>query len=198
MVSITHALKKSSRNRAGGALAILAFFLLLFSGRTMAESLAITDLTTRLENGVYLLNADIDINLTFEPLEALESGVPLTFLYEFDVERKRKWWLDADIATLEQRYQLQFHALSHRYLITNLNSGAIHTYPSLTAALYQLGELRDFPLLDEKLIEAEERYEVEMRVELDIEALPSPLRPVAYLTPNWRLKSDWYAWYLEP
>lgn len=199
MVSITHVLKKASNRRQGGRGMLLALCLgFLSSGQVLAESFDISRLSTRLDNGVYLLDADVDIELTAEPLEALESGVPLTLLFEFDVERKRRWWLDADVATLEQRYLLQFHALSHRYMLTNLNSGAIDTYPSLTMALFSLGNLRDFPLLDEELIETGERYEVEMRVELDIEALPSPLRPVAYLTPSWRLKSDWYAWSLKP
>ena len=34
-------------------------------------------------------------------------------------------------------------------------------------------------------------------VYVDIEALPAPLRPVAYLSSPWRLTSEWYEWPLE-
>ena len=31
-------------------------------------------------------------------------------------------------------------------------------------------------------------------VELDVEALPPPLRPIAYTSGAWRLNSDWHKW----
>jgi hypothetical protein len=47
-------------------------------------------------------------------------------------------------------------------------------------------------------VDSGEEYEVLIHAELDIEALPSPLRPLAYITPAWRLNSDWYSWSLTP
>ena len=41
-------------------------------------------------------------------------------------------------------------------------------------------------------------YSVEVRASLDIEALPSPLRPVAYTSLAWRLNSGWSTWKLAP
>ncbi len=61
-----------------------------------------------------------------------------------------------------------------------------------------MGTLSDFPLLDAQLINEGKRYEVLMQAELDIESLPSPLRLLAYITPSWRLNSDWYTWSLTP
>jgi hypothetical protein len=102
------------------------------------------------------------------------------------------------MASLEQRYQLRYHALSHQYLLQNINSGAFYAFHTLEAALGTLGSLQDFPLIDKQLVEKGEEYEVLLHAELDIEALPSPLRPLAYITPAWRLDSDWYTWSLTP
>jgi len=33
-----------------------------------------------------------------------------------------------------------------------------------------------------------------VKTALEIEALPLPLRPVAYLTPQWHLSSGWFEW----
>ncbi|MGD9299645.1 MAG: DUF4390 domain-containing protein, partial [Thiohalocapsa sp.] len=41
-------------------------------------------------------------------------------------------------------------------------------------------------------------YEVQIRVSLDIEELPLPLRPMAYLYPSWKQSSKWTKWPLEP
>jgi hypothetical protein len=163
-----------------------------------ANEFFITGIHTEIKDGVYLLDADIDYRFSDEALRALSNGVPLTVQLTLEINRLRKWWLNDEIAALEQRYSLQYHALSHQYLLRNLNSGAFYSLPHSQAAVDALGRLRDLPLLDSKLVLPDERYRVSMQVELDIEALPSPLRPVAYLTPSWRLRSDWYSWLLTP
>jgi len=163
-----------------------------------ASDFLINNIHTEVKEGVYLLDADIDYRFSDEALSALSNGVPLTIQLIIEIERVRNWWLDAEVASLEQRYSLQYHALSHQYLLRNLNSGAFYSFPHYQAAVSALGNLRELPLLDSKLILADEEYTVSMRAELDIEALPSPLRPLAYITPSWRLKSDWYSWSLIP
>ncbi len=163
-----------------------------------ADEFRISEIHTEIRDGVYLLDADIEYAFSEEVLLAMSNGVPLTVQLTIEIERVRSWWPDEEIATLEQRYTLQYHALSHQYLLRNLNSGAFYSYPRYQTALQALGRLRALPLLDSKLILADERYEISMRAELDIEALPSPLRIVAYVTPDWRLSSDWYTWSLTP
>lgn len=153
---------------------------------------------TRLADDVYLLDAEVDYRFSDEALDALESGVPLTVSLDIEVQRKRGWyWFDADVASLEQRYRLQHHALSNQYLVLNENSGAWYAYPTRDSALDALGRIRGLPVIDSHFLDPHEEYEVELRVRLDIEALPAPLRPIAYVTPAWRLGSDWYAWSLQ-
>ena len=200
----THVLKKASTRPDRGSCAgpgQRRFFLLLgllLALPLHAADFFITGIHTRLQENVYLLDANVDYRFSEEALVALDNGVPLTLQLTIEIQRKRKWWLDAEVANLQQRYRLQFHPLSHQYLLQNLNSGAFYAFQSLSSALDAMGALRDFPLLDVQLIEKEERYEVLLHAELDIESLPSPLRPLAYITPAWRLNSDWYTWSLTP
>jgi hypothetical protein len=192
------ALKKAAAADRASRLASLLWLGLLLVLPVHAGDFFITGIHTRLQDNVYLLDANIDYRFSDEALEALDNGVPLTFQLNIEIQRKRNWWLDAEVADLQQRYRLQYHALSHQYLLQNLNSGAFYAYHSLAAARDAMGTLRDFPLLDQQLVKPEEEYEVLLQTELDIEALPSPLRPLAYITPAWRLNSDWYTWSLTP
>ena len=57
-----------------------------------------------------------------------------------------------------------------------------------------MGQITDFPFLDQGLLIAGERYEGALRVLLDLEALPAPLRLFAYLSDDWRLSSEWRTW----
>jgi len=153
---------------------------------------------TRLEDGVYRLDAYISFQLSEAVLEAVNNGVPLTFALEMEVSQQRDWWLDKTVARVVQRYRLRYHALSRHYLLTNLNTGARHNFVTLTGALDLLGTLEDFPLVDASLLPAEDRYNARLRSRLDMEELPTPLRVVAYLSRHWRLDSPWQQWPLTP
>ncbi len=180
-------------------LSTLVFALLPLSPVLADAEFAVEDAETRLEGGVYLLDAEVDYRFSDEALEALDSGVPLVLVLDIEVEQTRPWWwYDIEVATLEQRFEIQYHALSDQYLLSNINSGALYAYPTLSSIGDALGRIRSLPLLDANLIEPNATYEVQLRLRLDIEALPSPLRPLAYVTPGWRLSSDWYACALTP
>jgi hypothetical protein len=158
-----------------------------------AQEFVVHDAGTRLIDDVYVLDADIGFEFSADVLEALQSGIPITISVDVEVERTGPWWwIDRDVASLEQRYQVHYYALANQYLLRNLNSRALYAYPNLNSVLDALGKIDALPLLDANLIEAEERHEVTLRARLDIESLPSPLRPLAYVSPAWRLSSDWF------
>lgn len=184
--------------RGGGTWFALLMVLGLATPAAHGAEFTVRSASTRLVNHVYLLSTSIDFQFSKQALSALESGVPLTIRLDIVVQRKRSYWFDEDIANLEQRYRIYYHALSGQYLVRNLNSGATTAYHTLRNALAGLGTITDLPLLDEKLVEPGEHYEVELRASLEIEALPSPLRPLAYINPAWHLGSGWHSWSLTP
>ncbi|NIR27972.1 MAG: DUF4390 domain-containing protein [Gammaproteobacteria bacterium] len=152
---------------------------------------------TRLAGGVYLLDADITFDFSEESLEALENGVPLTIILEMQLLRRRRLIWDEAVATREERYQLEVHALSGRYVFKNLHSGPTRSFRTLEEAMAALGTISSLPVFGSDLLNPKEEYRLRLRARLDIEALPSPLRPLAYLSGPWRLNSDWYVWPIE-
>lgn len=195
MGSITPACAKAEPCRRRGLNACLLGLLLgLLPALGQAQEFTIERAATQLVDDVYVLDADVEYELTDPVLEALSNGVPLILRLDIDVIERRAFWLDQEMAELEQRYRLNYHALADQYLVRNLNSGAVYSHPTLGSALRDIGRVRNFPLIDDNLVEAQGRYEVRLRASLDIEELPSPLRPLAYITPAWRLDSDRYTW----
>lgn len=178
--------------RAAGLLVLL--WGLLGAAGAWATGFEVIDASTRLEGEVYRLNARIEYHFSNPALEALQNGVPLTVELEMEVRRRRPWLWDETVYALTQRFRLEYHALSRQYLVNNLNSGERRGFSSRTAALRFMGQIADFPLLDKGLLIPSERYEGALRVRLDIESLPAPLRVFAYLSDDWRLVSEWHAW----
>ena len=179
---------------AAGALALL--WGLLGPSPGWAAGFEVIAATTKLEGGVYRLDARIDYHFSKPALEALQNGVPLIIALEMEVRRRRSWVWNETVYSLSQRFKLEYHALSRQYLVNNLNSKERRGFSSRAAALQFMGQINGFPLLDRGLLARDERYEGALRAWLDIESLPAPLRVFAYLSDDWRLTSEWYTWSL--
>src|SRR5512137_145815 len=88
-----------------------------------APELVIRDVHVAVDEGVYELDAKLDLPLPEEARKAVESGLTLRLTYEIVVDRVRRYMLDAEVASLAQRFEISYHALSQRYLVRNLNTG---------------------------------------------------------------------------
>lgn len=167
---------------------------LLATMSAVAANFRVVYAGTHLEKGIYYLDATIRYRFRDEPLQALQSGVPLIFGLDIQVYRQREWLWDEIVANLRQRYRLEYHALSQQYLVTNLNTGEVKSYPSLEAVTDTLGRVERLPLLDASQLRPGNTYFVRLRADIDIDALPGPLQLIAYLAPAWRLTSEWHTW----
>jgi len=147
-----------------------------------------------LDEGIYYLDAWLEYRLSTEAREALDSGVPLTIEIEVEFLRARRFWFDESEASLLQTYELQYHALSERYLVLNINAGEQNSFANLFSALNFLGRVNALPLIDEALLEAGEPYEIRVRTSLSTEDFPGPLRLLTFWRRDWDLRSEWYAW----
>lgn len=148
------------------------------------------------DNGVYMLEAGLELQLADEMLSALESGVELVFLVEIELIKQRRWLPDETVGRLEQRYELAYHSLTERYVVRNVNTDYRDAYPSLNAALRGLSRIEGLPVIDTDLVEAG-KVRGQIRVQLDLSHLPMPVRINAYTDKNWRTSSDWVTWSLQ-
>ena len=151
-----------------------------------------------LNGGVYYLAAHIEYRLSDEAIRALDNGVALTVELQVEVAEPRLWgFWNQDIAWLSQRYRLRYHALSGRYVLSNLNSGVNRSFGRRESALAAMGVVKRLPVIDRHLLANGKTYELRLRARLDTDALPRPLRAIAYMSPDWRLTSGWFTWPLQ-
>ena len=178
---------------------LLLVGLCLLSGNAWSRETSISEVRTLLVDGVYRLGARVDIDFNETLPEALHNGVPLLIELRIEVLRKREWyWLwPEQVAELRQRFKLEYHVLSRRYLVYNYASGVQRSFRNMEGALVYIGNVYDLPLIDEQLLDPAQRYLVRIRADIDVEALPTPVRLWAYLGSEWSLKSRWFEWPLQ-
>ncbi len=153
--------------------------------------------SSRLVDGVYRLDSRLQLVLSSEALEALNSGVPLTIELQMQFVRVRRLYLDAVDAELAVRFELEYRPLSQRYIVRNLNSGDQASFATLFSALNNLGRVSGLPVIDEALLEDDATYRVRVRAMLQTQQYPAPLRLLFFWRSEWHLQSEWYEWILE-
>ena len=151
-----------------------------------------------LRDGVYHLNARIELPVGDAVRRGLAEGVPLSVELDIDIERVRQLLPNSRVAELTQRYHLQYNAVSARYILRNDNSGQQESLGTIDAALEQLSEIHGLPVLDKSLIAADRRYEANVRAKVDYGTVPFTLRVVMFWVNEWHRESDWYTWTLQP
>ena len=173
----------------------LTVFLLLILGssKVWSDEFVINSAELVLIGKVYQLNARMEFEFSKDVLNAINNGVPLIIETEIEFLKPRSYIWDEELASLEQRYQLQFHALSEQYIVRNLNSGAQFSFFTLTAALQKIGHIDHLPILDENLLSGKNKknFYARIRTQLGFDNLPVPLKLNALISRSWWLGSDW-------
>lgn len=157
----------------------------------------VRSVNSELVAGVYFVNALLELNLSGEAREALESGVPLIVHVEVDLIRIRRFWIDDEEYDVDQRFSLEYHALTERYIVRNLNGGEQASFATLSSALNYLGRIERLPFIDATLLDPQRGYDARIRAELDMDEFSGPLRLLTFWRREFSLSSDWLRWRLQ-
>lgn len=184
--------------------AVVAMLVLVVMGAGLAQEsieregyFEVRSASTQLFAGVHILDARLQLVLSSEALNALNSGVPLTIELQIQVIRVRRFYIDAVDAELAVRFELEYRPLSQRYIVRNLNSGDHDSFATLYSALNNLGRVQGFPVIDEALLSPNKVYRVRLRALLNTQQYSAPLRLLFFWRDQWQLKSEWFEWLLE-
>lgn len=146
------------------------------------------------ENG-WAVNAQFDLALKPRLEEALERGLPLYFVVEFELTRPRWYWFDEKTANASLTYRLSYHALTREY---RLSTGSLQLgFSTLAEAIGVMTRIRDWKVLDRNAIEAGDTYIAAIRMRFDTSQLPKPFQLNALTSRDWTLESDWKRFSIE-
>jgi len=173
----------------------LVVWLLLISSTASAETFSIESAQVSPIGNGRVLNAKIEYPLTLRVREALSNGVPITFYQQFKLISSipllgKYWQWEESLWTTEIRYKLRYHALTEQYILVALDTRHHRSFSSLDAALNALGLIENLSLPPEHLNKPE-NLRLELRSGLDLNALPTPMRPGALISRKWQLTSPW-------
>lgn len=142
----------------------------------------------------YALAADFRFDLNSRLEEAVNRGVVLYFVADFELTRERWYWLNEKLVSRSLTYRLSYHALTRQY---RLSTGGLHqSFETLNEALRVLRRLRNWQVIDkdEKIVVPGGTYQAAVRLRLDFNQLPRPFQISALGNKDWSLASEWKTW----
>jgi hypothetical protein len=140
----------------------------------------------------YALSTDFDIVLSPVIEDALNKGVPLTFIIEFQLSAPRKYWFDDEIITQSQYLTLSYHALSRQYLVNR--NGRQQSFATIQQAKEEISNIKSWSVVDKKLLKKGDVYLAAIKVRLDQTKLPKPVQVEAIGSDDWNIASERYRW----
>ncbi|QGT77635.1 DUF4390 domain-containing protein [Guyparkeria halophila] len=143
------------------------------------------------------LDADLELSLGSEVIDALRNSIALTLVVEAEIAQPREWLWDRPLLSDRRRLRLEYHALSRTWMVTDFHARETHTFSQLSDAVESLSRVRAWRLGGWAPLADKPRLLGKLRVRLDVNKLPLPLRVPALFDDNWDLDSDWFLWGLS-
>lgn len=151
--------------------------------------------------GAWTIDAEVQVTLNSVLIDALKRGVPLVFVAEFEISKKRWYWFDEKLFAKTRSVRLAYHAITQQFRISQ-GDHLVLAYPTLEEALVAAMDLKQWVLAsaqEEALLKARlqeikktpDAFELRLRVRLDSGQLPKPLQVNALTNRDWNLSSEW-------
>ena len=147
-------------------------------------------------DGVYYSDIRLPFKLETTQVEALSSGLTLSFRLDFSIIDLRSWGIDREIGTLSQTYSIRLNAFTGRYLITNLNTGTKVDLFSTQEVESFLSSIQDIPLVDDSILDIERDYQVIMQARITAEGISQWIKTLSFWRENLDTEFEEIKWKL--
>ena len=172
----------------------LAFALLVPIAH--AEGIAVTSATIEPTEDGWNLDAAFDVQFSQRLEEAVNRGVPLYFVVEFELAQPRWYWFAQKPVVLSQTYRISYTPLLRQY---RLSVGSVYqNFTRFEEVTRVLSRLRGWHIADKGALKKDQVYQAALRMRLDTAQLPKPLQLSAIASSEWTLESDWHRWTITP
>ena len=182
--------------RHGGVRLALALAFVMAAPAVHAQGITLKAAHVEAVEEGWQLDAEFDIQFSPKLEEAVNRGVPLYFVLDFDVTRPRWYWFDEKPVHFSQTYKISYTPLLRQY---RLSVGNVYqNFTSFEEVTRVLSKLRAVAIADHNVIKKDSAYQASVRLRLDTAQLPKPFQLNAIASRDWTLASDWHRWSLTP
>ncbi|MCZ7598898.1 MAG: DUF4390 domain-containing protein [Gammaproteobacteria bacterium] len=181
----------SGTDRARRILAAVMLTLPLVS----AADFSVVSGHTSIVTDAIVTEAQLDSALSDAVVDAIDKGIEIRIVAELRLIRVRPRIWDEVIGEWRTGFRLKYHDLSSTYVLVDERTGELEPFSTIRDAMDSLAELTiTLPVVTETLPQTRHGYRASLRIDIDRDELPPPLKLVTEISPEWKLGSRWTEW----
>lgn len=173
---------------------LIAFFTLFLLGLLPGSSLAeppvpgISEISGTIRGGEARVRFTLQNAFTPEMVEALKSGIEITFKTTVEVERVYRRWFNRSMGQIQYTRSVRYDALSRVYRLHRDDGDEL-----LADVLAALDRMTRFEVVVPVTgdVEKGKPYRARVRARLDKVGLSEPLRSIFFFSSLWDVETGW-------
>ena len=173
---------------------LMGFFTLALVGLLPGGTLAgppvpgISGVSGTIRGGEARVRFTLQNAFTPEMVEALKSGIEITFKTTVEVERVYRNWFDRQMGHVNYTRSVRYEALARVYRLHRGDGDEL--LPDVLAALDRMTRFEVVvPVTGD--VETGKQYRARVRAKLDKVGLSEPLRSIVFFSSLWDVETDW-------
>jgi len=170
-------------------LVVLGMLCLLWPTAPSAQTIEVNRAQLEYADGGWNLTADFDFDLPSNLEDAVNKGIALYFLVEFELIRPRWYWFDDHAVSATRVVRLSYHPLTRQYRVST--GGLQVPFSRLKDAVDFMQHVRGWRVFERGAVKTGETVQAQVRMRLDVTQLPKPFQINAVNTRDWNLASEW-------
>lgn len=165
------------------------FLMVIMTSVTHADEIKFKKITLAPSDKVWLLSAEINLELSPALEQLVKKGVTLHFVTEFQLTKGRWYWFDEKVVDVQRTSKISYQALTDQYRVT-LGSVTI-TAANLKQAMGAVSSIDDWAVIEQPMVSPNQTYVAAIRMKLDTNQLAKPFQVNAINSKAWNLQSEW-------
>lgn len=173
--------------------ALLFVLSIILPGVTFADTPSIVNISVGNTGNVITMDATLVDGFNDSMLEAVESGIPITFTYKVELRRIVPLWLDSLVSTATVKNTVQYDTLNKVYSFSSTGKNIKRKVNTRDKVLYQklmLG-LEDLPISSTYKLNMSDKYYVRVKASLETDRFWFPFNYLFFFVPFNDVKTSW-------
>jgi hypothetical protein len=147
------------------------------------------------EDGIYL-STSLEFELSDSLVDALDHGLPLTFVIQAEVLKERWYWYDKRLSLAERYVRLSYQPLSRRWRVQVSSQAAGNgglgvtlgsSYDSLSDAMLAVKKINRWKVAGLNVLDKDSKQRLDLRFRLDLSQLPQALQFGGQANSEWNI-----------
>lgn len=155
------------------------------------EAIVVREVKLNIIDGNVQLNARFDFDLPPSLEEAVNKGIPLYFVTEFELSRARWYWFNERTASALRTVRISYYPLVQLYGVSI--GGLQLRLNSLQEALNMVKSIHHWQVAEHTALKMSQTYTVSIRLFLDVSQMPKPFQVHAVNARDWSLDSGQFS-----